>query len=154
MLREGEAGGRRAAQLLNDSIKNQVKSIASGADQWTIVVYVFANVTGLVETLVECDIIDSTRTFDAFITGFNSSNSSFHFVNAGYGKNRADYKIIGQYRHSVGTFTSKINKQHNQKSCVFTSTIRSIATSSAGSPTTKATLGLWKIIVTTEKSLC
>ena len=95
-MKDGEAGGSQAAQLLQDSIKNKITSMASTADQWSIVVNVFANSAKLANALVDHGIIDSTATFDNFISGFNKSNALFNFVDAGSGKEGADHKIKGQ----------------------------------------------------------
>ena len=100
-MKDGEAGGGQAAQLLRDCIRNQVARMTPAASQWSIMVYVFANLTGLAKTLISHNIVDSTVKFEAFVSGFNKFNASFNFVDAGRGKECADNKIRGKFQYFI-----------------------------------------------------
>ena len=58
-------------------------------------VYIFANFAGLAKTLVEHKALESLASFEASVSGFNKFDS-FHFVDAGRGKECTDNKIRGQ----------------------------------------------------------
>ena len=66
-----------------------------GASQWRVVVRVYANFAGLSRKLVRVGINGSVGDLVVFASGFTRSQPLFDFVDAGYGKEGADYKIRG-----------------------------------------------------------
>ena len=60
-------------------------------------VRVYANFAGLSRKLVRVGINGSVNDLAVFASGFTCSQPLFDFVDAGYGKEGADYKIKGTY---------------------------------------------------------
>lgn len=97
LLRDGEKGGRQAACLLRDAVKNWVSQFDPHVpNDYRIVVRMYANVRGLADVLVRAGIIDTPSRFEDFTRGFTRSDTLFDFVDVGSGKDRADAKIIGE----------------------------------------------------------
>lgn len=89
-------GGRRAASQLytevSDYIRSRCEDVPLGA---RILCRVYANVKGLSDVLVRHGDIPELSVFEDFVRGFSRGKTLFDFVDVGYGKDRADEKIIG-----------------------------------------------------------
>ena len=91
MLCVGFEGGREAArQLVTQSYKG-LKMSQPGQ----MIVHVFADVTSLATTLLQCGIISRQEIFHEFVNGFNSVGDLVTFVDVGRGKEVADLKVNG-----------------------------------------------------------
>jgi hypothetical protein len=108
LIREGENGGRRAADQLHTAIAKYIeletKTIPTESN---IVCRVYANVSGLADVLVRSGAIETTTLMEDFVRGFTRGKALFDFIDVGSGKDRADHKIVGM---SSGTCCSNINK--------------------------------------------
>ncbi|KAF2851548.1 hypothetical protein T440DRAFT_448823 [Plenodomus tracheiphilus IPT5] len=98
-LRDGEAGGRRAAFQLYAAvqayIENETNDIPLSA---RIVCRVYANVRGLGDVLVRTGTVQKFGQFEEFVRGFTRGKTFFDFVDVGPGKDRADEKIIESFK--------------------------------------------------------
>ncbi|KZM26603.1 uncharacterized protein EKO05_0005529 [Ascochyta rabiei] len=98
-VRSGEAGGRRAASQLNTAvhkwIENETTDVPLGA---RVICRIYANVHGLAEVLVRTGAIDHVEVFENFVQGFTRAKTTFDFIDVGPGKDRADEKIIENFK--------------------------------------------------------
>jgi hypothetical protein len=85
LIQKGEKGGKEAANLIwaavNEFVARQLPHLSSPK----IVTRVYANITGLSDTLCKSGIIDNPGIFEAFTKGFNDK-LLFDFVDVGCGK--------------------------------------------------------------------
>jgi hypothetical protein len=88
-LRDGKAGGQRAASFLSQELT------AALGRRMQHYVAVYVNRAGLSETLVAHGFIHKQSQFDDFIVGFNQSSPLFSIIDAGKGKEAADAKVKG-----------------------------------------------------------
>lgn len=63
----------------------------------TVIVNVFANVTGLGKAMKRDGCVADNNALHNFVMGFNQANVSSTFVDVGFGKELADAKILGIY---------------------------------------------------------
>ena len=103
-LGAGSEGGVNAAAEFSRSIQNYLQELESGgnvefagASQWRVMVRVYANFAGLSRKLVRVGINGSVNDLAVFASSFTCSQPLFDFVDAGCGKEGADYKIRGTY---------------------------------------------------------
>ncbi|KAF2999696.1 hypothetical protein E8E13_002711 [Curvularia kusanoi] len=98
-LRDGEKGGRRAASQLDAAVRewieNEVKDVPLAS---RTICRIYANVRGLAETLVRTGTIEAVTDLEDFVRGFTRGKTMFDFVDVGAGKDRADEKIIENFR--------------------------------------------------------
>ena len=96
LISNGAEGGQKAAGLLNDMVKNSLRS--RGLDHCRIMVRVYANLAGLSKALSKAKLAGpEKRSLAPFAANFNRSNDLFDFVDAGELKENADFKIRGSY---------------------------------------------------------
>ncbi|KAI1453811.1 hypothetical protein F4805DRAFT_442239 [Annulohypoxylon moriforme] len=105
LVKQGLEGGRKAANELNTAIVE--KFCYSGDTPITVVAKVVANVPGLARALKRNTCIPNEATLYEFISGFSQIRSDFDFVDVGYGKERADAKIIDCARFHLRNFNCK-----------------------------------------------
>ncbi|KAF2670665.1 hypothetical protein BT63DRAFT_244835 [Microthyrium microscopicum] len=93
-----ENGGEEAASALRRQVMNALQDnvVSLGADV-DVMVNVFANRLGLSKVLFETGQIKSRDWFDQFFWSFGHQ-PLFHFIDCGYGKERADAKLRDTYR--------------------------------------------------------
>lgn len=93
-FRAGDNGGGQAAQQLKTQIKLQLQDtyLDTAIDNWTILVFFYANMDGLAKTLASRRILNTWTDLQKFASGFGRANSLFSFVDVGYGKDKADHK--------------------------------------------------------------
>lgn len=97
LLQAGEAGGKRAAVLLQTNALQHLQDTFDDLPHAIkVVCRVYANVRGLAEALYRARVIESPALFEAFVRGFTSSVSLFDFIDVAPGKDRADEKIGGK----------------------------------------------------------
>ncbi|KAF9700746.1 hypothetical protein EKO04_002026 [Ascochyta lentis] len=98
-VRSGEAGGRHAASQLDTAvhkwIEHETTDVPLGA---RVICRIYANVRGLAEVLVRTGAIDHIEVFEDFVRGFTRAKAMFDFVDVGPGKDRADEKIIENFK--------------------------------------------------------
>ena len=94
LLRQGAVGGAKAAQQLFDELQNYFRKL-DGSKGWRIMVRIFVNLEGLLQTCVNLRLFQGERTLRQFASGFTQNQPLFDFVDAGQGKERADHKIKG-----------------------------------------------------------
>jgi hypothetical protein len=87
---QGPEGGAAAARELVTSVQNHL-----GANI-NVLVNVYANRQGLAKALYEAEIIHTRDYLDSFFCACNQSQPLFHFIDCGYGKERADAKLRGK----------------------------------------------------------
>ncbi|KXN86378.1 hypothetical protein AN958_10240 [Leucoagaricus sp. SymC.cos] len=92
LISSGQAGGRKAAALLLESIKEHVSSLGE-LHQFQTSVYIFFNKRGLAETLSRCGHPSARVRFEEFISGFNQATERFMMVDVGSDKEAADSKL-------------------------------------------------------------
>lgn len=92
LVSKGIDGGRNAAQLLHESIKNSLQ--IKGLDHCQIMVRVWANLAGLSKTLHKAGLVGpEKRSMAPFVASFNRSYGLFDYVDAGEWKENADFKL-------------------------------------------------------------
>jgi hypothetical protein len=96
-VKEGIDGGKRAASLLKQVIKEELRiSNPSTAQHVQVVVRVYANMKGLAKTYKDMDILPQATSFEDFVRGFNMGDVMCDYVDAGSGKECSDVKIKGR----------------------------------------------------------
>lgn len=68
-----------------------------------VVIRVYANVKGLGKTYRDSHVLDHPDSLESFVRGFNNGNPLCDFIDAGSGKECADYKLRGEYNASRRT---------------------------------------------------
>ncbi|EEU42696.1 uncharacterized protein NECHADRAFT_84191 [Fusarium vanettenii 77-13-4] len=94
-VRQGTAGGKRAAQALKEAIKAQWPAYSRRA----IITHIYANMRGLGATYEGNGVVSSLLDWYAFVSGFNIVDPMFDYLDAGSGKECADYKIKTVFQH-------------------------------------------------------
>ncbi|KAL8922353.1 MAG: hypothetical protein Q9208_005206 [Pyrenodesmia sp. 3 TL-2023] len=107
LIRQGAVGGGEAANRLLDNIKRHIQQ-HDGAVHWKIIVRIYANLEGLLKKYAYIGFTEEERALRHFVAGFTQSQPLFDFVDAGYGKERADHKI----KEQLGLFLSNIQCKH------------------------------------------
>ncbi|KAJ8117376.1 hypothetical protein OPT61_g1412 [Boeremia exigua] len=98
-LRDGEAGGRRAASLLDTAVHNWIENDDKDIPLTSrVICRVYANVRGLGDVLVRTGAIEAIEVFEDFVRGFTRAKTMFDFIDVGAGKDRADEKIIENFK--------------------------------------------------------
>ncbi|KAL1972810.1 hypothetical protein VTN31DRAFT_6352 [Thermomyces dupontii] len=92
-LRNGEQGGKDAANQLWAALSQYISSNLPTVSSPKIITRIYANVKGLANACYSSGIIDDPSVLDDFVRGFNESRLLFDFVDVGAGKDRADDKI-------------------------------------------------------------
>lgn len=99
-------GGSRAANLLNEAIKSQLKCLK--LDHCHIMVRIYANLVGLSKTLSSAQLCGpGQRSLAPFVADFNRSEKLFDFVDAGEHKENADFKIRAVLHQFVASMQCK-----------------------------------------------
>lgn len=94
-LRNGEQGGKDAANQLWAALTQYVARNLPNVSSPKIITRIYANVKGLANACHQAGIIDNPAVMNDFVRGFNESRLLFDFVDVGSGKDRADDKIAG-----------------------------------------------------------
>lgn len=98
-IREGDAGGRRAAAQLHKAIEYHVEHETQSIPvESRIICRIYANVKGLADVLVRTGVISEAGVFEEFVRGFTRGKILFDFIDVGPGKDRADEKVIGMFQ--------------------------------------------------------
>lgn len=106
-LRNGEKGGRQAAQDLKDEVTKWVPdNVVEPPKEFKVVVRVYLNLKGLADVCVRAGIVQTTTVFEDFTRGFTRGNTLFDFVDVGSGKDRADVKLNGRPSPTVANVRS------------------------------------------------
>ena len=85
-LREGEAGGCRAAVQLHAAVQDYIETETTDVPfGCRIVCRMYANVRGLADVLVRTGVIEDTGVFEDFMRGFTRGKTLFDFVDVGSG---------------------------------------------------------------------
>ena len=100
-IRNGEQGGKDAANQLDASIRNYTLNNLPHAKGAKIMTRVYANVKGLAEACTRSGLIDSPSVVQDFVRGFNESKMLFDFIDVGVGKDRADGKVAELFKHHL-----------------------------------------------------
>ncbi|KAK5165653.1 hypothetical protein LTR04_001092 [Oleoguttula sp. CCFEE 6159] len=96
LLQEGEAGGKKAAGLLQSAVMGFLESaVAELPSDTKIVTRIYANLKGLSDVCAKAGIVDNPSKAEGFMRGFTRGRTLFDFVDVGYGKDRADGKMTG-----------------------------------------------------------
>ncbi|RAQ45430.1 hypothetical protein AFGD_005775 [Aspergillus flavus] len=100
LVKAGAEGGMKAAQLLNDSIKELLNDqLGSQADQCRVMVRIYSNILGLSKTLARAGLVgNEARSLSPFASSFTRSQDLFDYIDAGDKKEGADYKIREMFR--------------------------------------------------------
>jgi hypothetical protein len=97
LIKAGAEGGRRAAQLLDESVKFSLRG--KGLEHCDIMVRIYANVAGLSKALSKAGLGGhDSRSLAPFIASFNRSYGLYDFVDAGDMKENADFKLRSTLR--------------------------------------------------------
>ncbi|KAK0302062.1 hypothetical protein LTR01_008986 [Friedmanniomyces endolithicus] len=92
-VKDGTSGGERAAKKLREAIQGYIKNLFNAPPHWKVVVRIYINKHGLVDTYTRSSTVSVTRTVEQFIVGFNHELPLFEFVDAGADREAADNKI-------------------------------------------------------------
>lgn len=93
LMASGDDGGADAASALLAQVQQFLK-LSNISPDVDVLVNVFANRLGLSKTLYDAGQLKSRDHFDQFFWSFGHQ-SLFHFIDCGYGKERADAKLRG-----------------------------------------------------------
>ena len=101
LLRQGEQGGRDAANQLWAYVRDYVSRNFPNVQSPKILARIYANVKGLADACYKAGIVERPSVIEDFTRGFNGSRLLFDFVDVGSGKDRADDKIGGMFQPMV-----------------------------------------------------
>ena len=97
LLREGEAGGKQAATVLQNAVQQwATDKVIEYPKDTKVVVRIYANLKGLADVCTKAGLVTSPNTIEDFFRGFTRGKPLFDFVDVGYGKDRADLKVSGR----------------------------------------------------------
>lgn len=100
LVAAGAEGGSRAAQLLNDTVRNSM--LSRGRESCRIMVRIYANLSGLSKALSRAKLVGADkRSLAPFVANFNRSHDLFDFVDAGELKENADFKVRAMFRQFI-----------------------------------------------------
>ncbi|KAK7755964.1 hypothetical protein SLS62_001906 [Diatrype stigma] len=114
-------GAQKAAENLKKAVRDHLRQ-ENLSEDITIIVRVFAHVSGLAKALTESDIIPQTYSMFTFAEKFTNACAEFDFVNVGWGKENADSKIRSKSRCALVT-----NHWHPSHSRCSSSSLTNIA---------------------------
>ena len=98
LIQKGEAGGKEAAGILWNAVREYVQHNIPGiSSDYKIVARVYANLKGLGDACSRAGILDSPCIIEDFARGFTGSKQLFDFIDVGSGKDRADDKVSGLF---------------------------------------------------------
>lgn len=95
-VRDGSAGGERAAHKLQQAIFDYLKDKPYFQHDFKIVIKIFVNLQGLFRPYGENKIIPGPPTLYQFVQGFNKTYELVEIVDAGNLKEAADSKVKGR----------------------------------------------------------
>ncbi|KAF7187199.1 hypothetical protein HII31_11454 [Pseudocercospora fuligena] len=101
LLRLGEDGGKKAARQLKLAAAKYLASLEGMPKELRIAARLYTNVSGLAQTCVRAGLVSSVTIVEDFFRGFTYGDDLFDFIDVGYGKDRADGKIIANFKHEV-----------------------------------------------------
>ncbi|KAI0845787.1 hypothetical protein F5Y00DRAFT_272692 [Daldinia vernicosa] len=104
-VKKGIEGGKKAANELLKAINEKFNSAETTSV--TVIVNIFANVTGLAKAMKRDGCVADKHALHDFVTGFNQANVSSTFVDVGFGKELADAKILDSLRFHLKNFNCK-----------------------------------------------
>ncbi|KAI0130637.1 hypothetical protein F4814DRAFT_456666 [Daldinia grandis] len=104
-VKKGIEGGKMAANELLKAINEKFNS--TDASSVTVMINVFANVTGLSKAMKRDGSFTNSNALHDFVMGFNQANVSSTFVDVGIGKELADAKILDSLRFHLKNFNCK-----------------------------------------------
>lgn len=97
LIRAGGDGGKQAAKLLNDIVRNSLRY--RGLEHCRIMVRIYANLSGLSKACCKAGLCGpEKRSLAPFVAAFNRSTDLMDFVDAGELKENADFKIRAMLR--------------------------------------------------------
>ena len=142
LIREGELGGKEAAAVLWNGIKDHVHdTLPDIPSDCRIVTRIYANMKGLSETCWKAGLVDKPSLIEEFYRGFTGSKILFDFIDVGPGKDRADEKINGNSTLSLTQSGSQLTSRQNSSSYIWAIFIAIIYFS--GVPTIMVTHACW-----------
>ena len=96
-ITRGEEGGREAVDALCAAMLQYVRDSLKLPDKVDVVVKAFASVAGLGKTLERNGKLGNVDEMRKFAAEFSNRKPFFDFVDVGYGKDRADVKLQGEW---------------------------------------------------------
>jgi peroxiredoxin family protein len=98
LLNDAEAGGKRAASLLQDSTDKYIKELIEQDLPMNVrvVCRMYADMKGLADTCHRAGIVPSVAHVEEFARGFTRGKVLFDFIDVGPGKDRAYDTISGK----------------------------------------------------------
>ncbi|PSK60255.1 hypothetical protein B9Z65_1153 [Elsinoe australis] len=103
----GEEGGKEAAYKLDQELRRQIANLHPNENtaHWDIVVNIFVNIDGLTNKLRACGLLYPGADLSRFAQSFGIK--MFQFIDVGFGKERADYKLREWFRLFVNNVQCK-----------------------------------------------
>ena len=95
------AGGRDAADGLNDGIKNHLQSLGIDPANTEIMIRAYADIKALQGACIKHNKMKNGSNLYHFAHGFNQRQALFDYVDVGPGKEGADNKIRGMSEHGI-----------------------------------------------------
>ena len=86
LIQNGEAGGREAAGLLWNAVRDSFENDTGVPSDVKIVTRIYANLKGLGDVCKKSGIISTSSNIEDFARGFTGSKQLFDFVDVGVGK--------------------------------------------------------------------
>ncbi|EME86132.1 uncharacterized protein MYCFIDRAFT_82071 [Pseudocercospora fijiensis CIRAD86] len=104
LLRLGEEGGKKAARQLKSAAAKYLASLDGMPKDLRIAARLYTNVSGLAQTCVRARLVSSVTIVEDFLRGFTYGDDLFDVIDVGYGKDRADGKVIANFKHEVHNY--------------------------------------------------
>ncbi|TLD36608.1 c-x8-c-x5-c-x3-h type zinc finger protein [Venturia nashicola] len=96
-VKDGAAGGAKAASSLHTAIKKEVESFYPGSN-FPIILNMYASLGGIAGKLVGLGVLQRPSAIHYFVRGFNTSQDLFNIIDVGAGKEKADHKLREMFR--------------------------------------------------------
>ncbi|PNS20098.1 hypothetical protein CAC42_5548 [Sphaceloma murrayae] len=103
----GEEGGKEAAYRLDQELRKQLAAMHPNEStaHWDVMVNIFVNLDGLTAKLRACGLLPPGADLSRFAQAFGLK--LFQFIDVGFGKERADYKLRDWFRLFVNNVQCK-----------------------------------------------
>ena len=99
LIKKGEVGGKEAASMLWDAVKDYVQTELPDLPlDYKIMTRIYANLKGLGEACTRAGLLQNPSVIQDFAHGLTGTKHLFDFVDVGVGKDRADDKINGKFQ--------------------------------------------------------
>lgn len=90
-------GGSEAATRLYHAIRSHISNLYDNSQNWPITVQIYLSLDKLALKLNQVGLLRNAGDLRSFVQSFNVNQPLFSISDVGFGKERADYKLSGEY---------------------------------------------------------